>query len=75
MPRGGFTRATSAPRTRRATGLSAADVVAFTEGKLARYKVPSQVEIVEGLPRNAQGKILKRILRDQLRSVPAAREP
>jgi fatty-acyl-CoA synthase len=52
---------------KRGARLSASDVVAFTEGKLARYKMPRQVEFVDALPRNAQGKILKRVLRDQLR--------
>ncbi|MGH9315505.1 MAG: AMP-binding enzyme, partial [Thermoanaerobaculia bacterium] len=47
--------------------LTAADVAAFAEGKLARYKIPRQIEFVDALPRNAQGKILKRVLRDQLR--------
>jgi len=42
-----------------------ADVIAFTDGKLARYKMPKQVEFVDELPRNPQGKILKRVLRDQ----------
>lgn len=41
------------------------DVIAYTEGKLARFKMPRQVEMVEELPRNPQGKILKRVLREQ----------
>ncbi|MGH9400146.1 MAG: AMP-binding enzyme, partial [Thermoanaerobaculia bacterium] len=49
--------------------LTAADVAAFADGKLARYKIPRQIEFVDALPRNAQGKILKRVLRDQLRPV------
>ena len=40
------------------------DVIAFTEGKLARFKMPKQVEMVDELPRNPQGKILKRVLRE-----------
>jgi fatty-acyl-CoA synthase len=41
------------------------DVIAFTNDKLARFKMPRQVELVDELPRNPQGKILKRVLRDQ----------
>ena len=45
--------------------LEPADVIAFTDGKLARFKMPKQVEMLDELPRNPQGKILKRVLRDQ----------
>ena len=41
------------------------DVIAHSDGKLARFKMPRQVEFVDELPRNPQGKILKRVLRDQ----------
>jgi fatty-acyl-CoA synthase len=43
--------------------LSALDVEAFLNGKIARFKIPKQVEIVDVLPRNATGKILKTVLR------------
>ena len=33
--------------------------------RLAKFKVPSDIAIVEALPRNATGKVLKRELRDQ----------
>ncbi|WP_405144985.1 acyl--CoA ligase [Sphaerisporangium sp. NBC_01403] len=36
------------------------------ERGIASYKLPERLEIVEGLPRNAVGKILKRDLREQL---------
>jgi acyl-coenzyme A synthetase/AMP-(fatty) acid ligase len=36
----------------------------FCRQKLATYKVPRYVEFVEALPKNATGKILKRVLRD-----------
>lgn len=32
---------------------------------LARYKLPTALEVVDGLPRNASGKILKAPLRDR----------
>ena len=43
-----------------------AEILAYTEGKLARYKRPSAVTFVDEIPRNPSGKALKRILREQL---------
>jgi len=54
------------------SALSAAEILAGCEGKLARFKLPRQIEFTDVLPRNAQGKILKRVLRDQLRTAPAS---
>ncbi|OZI10774.1 o-succinylbenzoate--CoA ligase [Bacillaceae bacterium SAS-127] len=42
--------------------ITLADVVKFCDGRLGRFKIPSQLEILDGLPRNATGKILKRVL-------------
>ena len=43
------------------------ELQAFVGERLAAFKVPSLVTLVEEqLPRNAAGKILKRDLRDQL---------
>lgn len=47
------------------------EIISFLRSRLADYKVPRQVLIVPGLPRNATGKILKTTLRDQLRSASA----
>jgi HIP---CoA ligase len=44
--------------------LASADVLAFCRERLAGYKVPRQVVFVASLPRNASGKVLKRVLRD-----------
>ncbi|MBB5624533.1 class I adenylate-forming enzyme family protein [Sphaerisporangium krabiense] len=42
-------------------------LVSFLRDKgLASYKLPERLQVVEGLPRNAVGKILKRELRDRL---------
>lgn len=41
------------------------DVIAFCRDELAGYKVPKQVEVVDALPRNAGGKVLRRVLRDR----------
>ena len=45
--------------------LSAADVTAFIKEKLANFKVPKQVYIVDDLPRNTMGKVQKNQLRDR----------
>jgi acyl-CoA synthetase (AMP-forming)/AMP-acid ligase II len=39
------------------------DVISFAKEKLANFKVPRQVELVESLPRNLSGKVLKTELR------------
>jgi acyl-CoA synthetase (AMP-forming)/AMP-acid ligase II len=40
------------------------DLIKFCSDRLSRYKCPKSIEIVDGLPHNASGKILRRILRD-----------
>ena len=42
---------------------SSNEIITFCKERLARYKAPKSVEFVESLPRNPQGKILKRELR------------
>jgi len=49
---------------RSGSSLSAEAVIAFARTRLSAYKVPKAVEMVESLPRNAVGKIVKRTLRD-----------
>jgi HIP---CoA ligase len=41
------------------------DVVAFARERLANFKVPRSVEVVDVLPRNASGKVLKFELRNK----------
>jgi long-chain acyl-CoA synthetase len=41
------------------------EIIAWCRAELARYKVPSSVEAVDVLPRNAAGKVLKRELRER----------
>jgi long-chain acyl-CoA synthetase len=41
------------------------EVIEFCKRHLARYKAPKSVEFVESLPKNPQGKILKRELREK----------
>ncbi|TXS90252.1 AMP-binding protein [Parahaliea maris] len=45
--------------------VSAEELSAFLEGKLARYKMPKVTRRVEELPRNSAGKLLKPSLRQQ----------
>ncbi|HUF99260.1 MAG TPA: long-chain-fatty-acid--CoA ligase [Ilumatobacter sp.] len=44
--------------------VSADEVIAFARADLAHYKCPSSIDFVDELPRNAAGKILKRVLRE-----------
>ncbi|MBN4047587.1 long-chain fatty acid--CoA ligase [Acidimicrobiaceae bacterium AH-315-P05] len=46
-------------------------VIEHCAGQLARFKVPSDIAIVDALPRNATGKVLKRELRTQFVEVNA----
>jgi fatty-acyl-CoA synthase len=46
------------------TAASGAELQDFVRGKLAGFKVPKTVEIVEALPKGSTGKILKRVLRE-----------
>lgn len=45
---------------------SAAEIISFCREQLASYKKPRQVVFVEGLPRNALGKVQKHLLTAQL---------
>ncbi|GAA6193729.1 long-chain fatty acid--CoA ligase [Phaeobacter sp. NW0010-22] len=46
--------------------LSEDDVIAHFHDKVARYKIPVRAIFMDVLPRNATGKVLKRVLRDQI---------
>jgi acyl-CoA synthetase (AMP-forming)/AMP-acid ligase II len=48
---------------REGSALTAEDVVAFARDRLANFKVPREVEMIDVLPRNLAGKVLKRELR------------
>jgi acyl-CoA synthetase (AMP-forming)/AMP-acid ligase II len=39
------------------------EIIGFTRERLAHYKCPSTVDIIDALPRNPSGKVLKRVLR------------
>jgi len=44
--------------------LATADLIAYARERIAGYKVPRSVDVVDALPRNPSGKILKRALRE-----------
>jgi HIP---CoA ligase len=46
-------------------GTTGEDVIAWSRGEMANYKVPRAVEIVDELPLNATGKVMKDVLRQR----------
>jgi acyl-coenzyme A synthetase/AMP-(fatty) acid ligase len=48
------------------------ELVAFCRDRLAHYKCPRRVEFVDQLPRQDNGKIYKRLLRDRYREPTSA---
>jgi acyl-CoA synthetase (AMP-forming)/AMP-acid ligase II len=44
--------------------VSAADITAFMEGHVAKYKVIHDIVFIDEIPKSASGKILRRMLRD-----------
>ena len=53
--------------------VSEADLIAFCRERLAGFKVPKYVVLLDELPKNASGKLLKRELRDRFASLAEAR--
>jgi malonyl-CoA/methylmalonyl-CoA synthetase len=51
------------PRT--GAQLDSAAIIAELKGRIANFKVPKQVHVVEELPRNTMGKVQKNLLRDR----------
>jgi malonyl-CoA/methylmalonyl-CoA synthetase len=49
--------------------LSEAAVLKALEARLAKYKLPKRVFFVEALPRNAMGKVQKKMLRDERKGI------
>jgi long-chain acyl-CoA synthetase len=46
-------------------GITEPELDAYCRGRLAAYKVPRAFAFVDQLPKNAAGKVLKRVLREQ----------
>ena len=40
------------------------EIIGFCRGKLGGFELPRSVDFVDALPRNASGKVLKRVLRE-----------
>ena len=53
---------------RAGAAIDAAAVLAHCGARLARFKVPVTVAIVEAIPRTASGKVLKHVLREQAKT-------
>lgn len=49
--------------------ITEADVLAFCADRLAKYKLPFEIDFLDELPRNASGKVLKHTLRPKVESV------
>jgi malonyl-CoA/methylmalonyl-CoA synthetase len=47
------------------SALEEGGVIALSRGKIANFKVPKRVFLVEALPRNAMGKVQKNLLRER----------
>jgi fatty-acyl-CoA synthase len=45
--------------------LSAEEVRDFCRGRIAHYKIPHYVQVVDQLPRTVTGKVRKHVLREQ----------
>jgi len=49
------------------TTVTEKEMIAFCKGHIASYKTPKSVEFVDSLPKNPQGKILKKEIRGKYR--------
>lgn len=47
------------------SNLSEDEIISHCKNKLAKFKVPKEVEFITSLPRNPSGKVLKRVLRNK----------
>jgi long-chain acyl-CoA synthetase len=48
--------------------LDEADLKKYLREHLANYKIPKQIHVIQALPKNATGKVLKRALKESLRT-------
>jgi len=48
--------------------LDEAEIKKYLREKLANYKIPKHLHIIDALPKNATGKILKRVLKENLKN-------
>jgi len=52
------------------SSLSTQEVRGYVRSRLARFKIPRDVEFVDEIPRNSMGKVLRRTLLDKSAFVP-----
>jgi fatty-acyl-CoA synthase len=52
------------------TGFDADELIAYAREQLAKFKVPKAVHLIDELPRNQSGKLLKRVLREKIAGAP-----
>jgi malonyl-CoA/methylmalonyl-CoA synthetase len=57
------------------TNVAESQVIAVCKERLANYKVPKRVFLMDELPRNAMGKVQKNLLRDQHKDLFATMPP
>lgn len=62
--RGETIKSVVAPKPEYKDKVTEQEIIDFCKSRLATFKVPRQVEFRESLPKNAVGKILRRMLRD-----------
>jgi len=58
----------------KSAGVDEASVLHALEGRLAKFKMPKRVIVVDELPRNAMGKVQKNILRDTYADIYSKKE-
>ena len=51
---------------REGVGLSETDLLAWLDGKVARYKMPKRAFVWDAMPKSAYGKVTKKMLREAL---------
>ena len=59
---------------KKGASLSAEELLGWCKGKLATFKLPKVAVIVEEIPRNPSGKVLKRVLRERFQDTVRAPE-
>jgi acyl-CoA synthetase (AMP-forming)/AMP-acid ligase II len=47
--------------------LTSADIMTFFQQRMQRYMVPSEIVIIDSLPMNRHGKIIKSALKEQVK--------
>jgi long-chain acyl-CoA synthetase len=50
---------------KRGAELDVAGILGFARQRIAGYKLPKSIDVVDALPRNASAKVLRRELREQ----------